>query len=333
MSEELIGGSVLITGGTGSVGQALIDLLLASEYKNTHQIYVFSRDEMKQHQMRNGKYKGVSNINYILGDVRDYHAIKEAIRSTMPSHIVHAAAMKHIPACEIHPGEAYKTNVVGAQNLIRAVKKGRVADFDYNPQVVGCSTDKAASPTTTMGASKFMMERLFLKENYSCVRYGNLFGSRGSVFNKWVENAKTGEGIELTHKDMTRYVNSLSDSAKTIVKAFGSQGSIIIKPGISVKMLFVAESINSFFGNKSEVKIVGVRPNEKMHEDLLTEVEYERASEIGAYDNKYWHIFPPGNFVAKERRIPCKTSADDVYSYEETEKLIHKMLEKKNDEN
>lgn len=262
------GKNILITGGTGSFGKKCIQMLL-SRYK-PNKVIVFSRDELKQHQMRIGNYDH-NALRYFIGDVREKDRLKRAMADV--DIVIHAAALKQVPICEYNPFEAVKTNVMGSQNLIDAAIDCGVK------KVVALSTDKAVSPINLYGATKLCAEKLFIQGNvYSgkqptrlcCVRYGNVIGSRGSVIPLFMEQRKTGT-LSVTDPRMTRFWITLDQAVDLVIKALHHmQGGEIFVPKIpSMKIVHLAQAI----APECRIEITGVRPGEKLHEVLSTEEE------------------------------------------------------------
>ena len=260
------GKSILITGGTGSFGKRFVTKLVAdSAFKN---ITVFSRDELKQYEMK--QELNDPRINYLLGDVRDYERIYRALEDI--DLVVHAAAMKQVPASEENPMEAIKTNVLGAANIINACVERKVQ------KVIALSTDKAANPVNLYGATKLCSDKLFISANnfpfsknstkFSVVRYGNVLGSRGSVVPFFIRQRELGF-IPITHKDMTRFWITLEQGISFVRNAFDlmSGGEIFIPKIPSFRIMDVAEVI----APNVPVKFLGIRPGEKIHEVMITE--------------------------------------------------------------
>ena len=258
--------NLLVTGGTGSFGKKFVEIMLR-DYK-PNKIIIFSRDELKQHEMRIGGFDDPS-LRFFIGDVRDKNRLKRAMREV--DVVIHAAALKQVPSCEYNPFEAVKTNILGAQNIIDAsidcgVKK-----------VVALSTDKAVNPVNLYGATKLCSDKIFIQGNaytgaqdtsFSCVRYGNVIGSRGSVIPLFVKQRKKGK-ITITDRRMTRFWLSLEHAVDVVIKAFvHMQGGEIFVPKIpSMKIVDLAEAI----APDCDIEIIGVRPGEKLHEILITE--------------------------------------------------------------
>jgi UDP-N-acetylglucosamine 4,6-dehydratase/5-epimerase len=259
------GKRVLVVGGTGSVGRAITRALIDN---TSAQVTVFSRDETKQYEMTSDPFFRRERVRFVIGDVRDLSSLKAAVREQ--DFVFHTAAMKHVPFCEENALEAVRTNVIGTGNLIDAVMNEPSVK-----KVVVCSTDKACSPTTTMGATKMLQERLIQSSHHGgpsmvCVRLGNLFESRGSVFHLFFKQRASGI-ITLTDVEMTRFISTLDEVVDTMTYALckGKHGSIIIRQDKAVKMFDVAHAI----APHANIKTVGIRKNEKLHELLFNEHE------------------------------------------------------------
>lgn len=272
---------LLITGGTGSFGNAVLDRFLSSDIK---EIRIFSRDEKKQDDMRK-KYTN-SKIKFYIGDVRDVHSLKDAMRGV--DYVFHAAALKQVPSCEFFPMEAVKTNVIGTDNVLTAA-------IDAGVQKVVClSTDKAAYPINAMGTSKAMMEKVFVaksrnvdpSETLICgTRYGNVMASRGSVIPLFLEQLKEGKPLTVTDADMTRFMMSLEEAVDLVLFAFenASQGDIMVQKAPASTIDTLIKAIGQVFSVDSEVVSIGIRHGEKMYESLLTKEEAANAIDMGDF--------------------------------------------------
>lgn len=323
---------ILIIGGTGSLGQALIKRIYG-----TGKIFILSRDETKQWMMQNKYLK--YDINYFLCDIRDYNSLKKAILFIKPDIIINASAMKQVPACEMFPYESVKTNIMGVENLIR------VCTEDYELEVVlGISTDKACKPVNVYGMCKAIGERLYIAANsasktrFLCVRYGNVLESRGSIIPLFKYHARTDKVYSLTHSDMSRFFISLDDSVDLIKAAitWGKKGDTFIPFVKSGKIMDLAKIFIEKYGGK--VKEIGIRPGEKIHEELINDEEIRRTYEL----NKNYLIVKP--FISKihpkydltyskDNSIHlCKAEIDryssDLFLF--SKKELHMFLEKKN---
>lgn len=263
---------IMVTGGCGSVGSALVAELVKYEPKR---ILIFDNSETKLYHM-NQKLKGHENIRYLLGDIRDKNRLKIALETA--EIVFHAAALKHVPLCEYNPEEAFKTNVIGTQNLIESARE---LNLD---RVIGISTDKAVNPINTMGATKLLSEKLFLRAErgnsatkFSCVRFGNVLNSDGSVIPLFKKQIADGGPITLTSKDMTRFFMSLNQAANLVLEAGAicKGREIFILKMNALNILDLALSlIEELSPNKKiEIKEIGVRPGEKLYEVLVTEEE------------------------------------------------------------
>lgn len=270
--------AVLVTGGTGTFGRAVVDALLSKG--STRRVVVFSRDEQKQDAMRKSMPCD-DRLRFFLGDVRDESRLRMAMRDI--NIVLHAAAMKIVPSCEYDPIECIKTNVVGAMNVISAAISSSSVEG-----VVALSTDKAAAPANLYGASKLSAERLFISANnlsgeggprFSVARYGNVSGSRGSVIPLWRALAEERKPLPITHEEMTRFWITVPDAVSFVLDAvvFQQGGEIFIPKMPSYRIVDLAAAICG--GANFDRKIVGVRPGEKLHEDLITVHEAENATQ------------------------------------------------------
>ena len=298
---ELQNKSILVTGGTGSFGKAFVSHLLRSSIK-IKKLIVFSRDELKQDQMRSefseSKFR---SLRYFLGDVRDYQRLIRALDGV--DIIIHAAALKQVPVAEYNPIEFIKTNVLGAQNIIEASIEKKIK------KVITLSSDKACAPINLYGATKLCSDKLFVAANnysgkygtFSVVRYGNVMGSRGSIIPKFIEQAKN-KLLNVTDKNMTRFNLTLNDSVKMVMFAImNTQGSEILVPKIpSYKIMDLAKSI----GPSSKINFIGVRPGEKIHEEMITESDSDTTYDIG----DYYIILPSKNeeIIRKYKKFNIK---------------------------
>ena len=275
------GKTILITGGTGSFGNAVLDRFLDTDIG---EIRIFSRDEKKQDDMRN-LYKN-NKIKYYIGDVRDLPSIVNAINGV--DYIFTAAALKQVPSCEFFPMEAVKTNVIGTDNVLTAAIDAEVK------KVICLSTDKAAYPINAMGISKAMMEKVAVAKSRTvdsektliCVtRYGNVMASRGSVIPLFVEQIKSGKPLTITDPDMTRFLMNLEDAVELVVFAFGNAraGDIMVQKSPASTIGDLAQAVKEIFNAKNEIKIIGTRHGEKKFETLLTREEYVVAENLEKY--------------------------------------------------
>ncbi len=277
----LKGKTILITGGTGSFGNAVLDRFLNTDIG---EIRIFSRDEKKQDDMRN-LYKN-NKIKYYIGDVRDLPSIVNAINGV--DYIFNAAALKQVPSCEFFPMEAVKTNVIGTDNVLTAAINEGVK------KVICLSTDKAAYPINAMGISKAMMEKVAVAKSRTvdpektlicATRYGNVMASRGSVIPLFVEQIKAGKPLTITDPDMTRFLMNLEDAVELVVFAYQNAraGDIMVQKSPASTIGDLAQAVKEIFNAKNEIKIIGTRHGEKKFETLLTREEYVVAEDMGKY--------------------------------------------------
>ena len=279
MKDSFDNKSILITGGTGSFGNAVMDMLLESDIS---QIRIFSRDEKKQDDMRK-KYHD-SRLKFFIGDVRDKNSVTEAIEGV--NYVFHAAALKQVPSCEFFPLEAVKTNILGTENILNAAISAKTE------KVVCLSTDKAVYPINAMGISKAMMEKVIIsksrttKDTTICItRYGNVMGSRGSVIPLFLDQIKNGKQITVTNPDMTRFMMTLEEAVDLVMFAFkhGKKGDIFIQksPGTTIDLL--AKTILKLTGALEEPKIIGTRHGEKDYETLCSKEEIIKSEDLGNF--------------------------------------------------
>lgn len=272
---------LLITGGTGSFGGAVLKRFLDTDIK---EIRIFSRDEKKQDDMR--KHYNNDKLKFYIGDVRNAESIRDAVKGV--DFIFHAAALKQVPSCEFFPMEAVRTNVLGTDNVLTAAIDEGVA------RVVCLSTDKAAYPINAMGTSKAMMEKVIVaksrnidpkKTTISLTRYGNVMASRGSVIPVFVEQMKANKPITITDPDMTRFLMNLDEAVELVVFAFqhANQGDLFIQKAPASTVGDLAEALKQLFKSDSKIKIIGTRHGEKAHETLMTREERAKAEDMGDY--------------------------------------------------
>ena len=278
--------TLLITGGTGSFGNAVLNRFLKTD---VGRIRIFSRDEKKQDDMRHeyqAKYPEIADkIEFFIGDVRSIDSVQNAMHGV--DYIFHAAALKQVPSCEFFPMEAVKTNVIGTDNVLTAAIKEGV------DCVICLSTDKAAYPINAMGMSKAIEEKVAVaKSRYSgktricCTRYGNVMCSRGSVIPLWIEQIRKGLPITLTEPKMTRFIMSLEEAVELVYFAFknGQNGDILVQKAPACTIQTQAEAVCELFGgDKSKINVIGMRHGEKMHETLLTNEEFSKAVDLGGF--------------------------------------------------
>ena len=275
--------SILITGGTGSFGRAFIENLLIKKYP-LRRIIIFSRDELKQHQMNNDKKfneKKYPQLRYFLGDVRDEDRVRQALKDV--DYVIHAAALKQVPAAEYNPQEFIKTNVIGTQNIVNSCINTNVK------KAILLSTDKASSPINLYGATKLCADKLFTSANnivgkknisFSVVRYGNVMGSRGSVIETFLKQ-KDQKEITITHPDMTRFNIFLNQAVQMVLWSLKNciGGEIVVPKIPSFKIVDLAKSI----GKNIKVKIIGTRPGEKIHEEMISVYDAINTIELKDY--------------------------------------------------
>ena len=329
------GKTLMITGGTGSFGNAVLKRFLKTDIK---EIRVFSRDEKKQDDMRHEyqammpEYSG--KISFYIGDVRDIQSVKNAIHGV--DYIFHAAALKQVPSCEFFPMEAVKTNVFGTDNVLTAAIEEGVET------VICLSTDKAAYPINAMGTSKAMMEKVAVAKSRTtdktkiCVtRYGNVMCSRGSVIPLWIDQIKKGENITVTEPSMTRFIMSLDEAVDLVLFAFehGKSGDILVQKAPACTMETQVKAVCELYGgDESKIKKIGIRHGEKMYETLLTNEECARAIDMGSYfevpcdkrDLNYDKYFTEGNL---ERNVleEFNSNNTDLLSVEEVKEKIKSL--------
>ena len=277
---------LMITGGTGSFGNAVLNRFLSTDIK---EIRIFSRDEKKQDDMRHEFQakmpEAAEKISFYIGDVRDFQSVKNAMHGV--DYIFHAAALKQVPSCEFFPIEAVKTNVLGTENVLNAAIEAGVKN------VVCLSTDKAAYPVNAMGTSKAMMEKVIVAKarttnatKICCTRYGNVMCSRGSVIPLWIDQIKAGNPITITDGTMTRFIMSLDEAVDLVLFAFehGESGDILVQKAPACTIQSQAEAVCELFGgNKNAIKVIGIRHGEKMYETLLTNEECANAIDMGNF--------------------------------------------------
>jgi FlaA1/EpsC-like NDP-sugar epimerase len=293
---ELEGKRILVTGGTGSLGKTLVRRLLGGEMGKPAKITVFSRDEAKQHYMRleymhreaatdDVIYQNSQDLlNFRIGDVRDYSSLLAAMRDV--DVVFHAAALKQVPSCEYFPFEAVLTNIFGAQNVVKAIRENNLGV----EKVVGISTDKACKPINVMGMTKALQERILIEANrdcpntiLTCVRYGNVIASRGSIIPLFVEQIQKNQPLTVTLPEMTRFLLSLDRAVDTVFAAIrdGFRGETFVPKVLAAKITDVAKAL---MGEKDlKINFTGIRPGEKIHEIMVSEEECFRTVERGEY--------------------------------------------------
>lgn len=335
-STPLADKSILITGGTGSLGKVLVRRLLGCEMGQPRKIIVFSRDEAKQHDMR-VQYQHTPAatdeiiynnfrrlLEFRIGDVRDYHNVASAMRDV--DVVINAAAMKQVPTCEYFPFEAVRTNVEGAEHIVRGIQEHNLGVTT----VVGVSTDKACKPVNTMGMSKAIQERVFIQGNmrcpntrFVCVRYGNVLASRGSVIPLFHEQIRNGGPVTITTSDMTRFLLSLNEAVDTVFAAIrdARPGETYVPNAPAARITDIAAAL---IGDR-KIKCVetGIRPGEKVHEILFSDEEGNRTVARGN-----WYAILPmlpevrGDAPVTPARKGEYTSADAVLSLQDTHALL-----------
>ena len=317
---------LLITGGTGSFGNAVLDKFLDSELK---EIRIFSRDEKKQHDMR-VKYNN-PKIKFFIGDVRSKESIVSAIQNV--NYIFHAAALKQVPSCEFFPIEAVKTNILGTDNVLSLAIENKVE------KVICLSTDKAVYPINAMGVSKAMMEKTFVAKSRTSdstvicgTRYGNVMASRGSVIPHFYDQIKSGKDITVTDPNMTRFMMTLEDAVNLVLYAFnnGESGDIFVQKSPAATIGLLAQTMKKIYNSKVVIKNIGIRHAEKMHETLLSREERLVSEDLGNYyrvpaDNRdlnYNKYFTEG----VENNVLEEYNSSNTIQLEE--KSLRKLLEK-----
>lgn len=312
--------TLLITGGTGSFGNAVLDRFLDTDIG---EIRVFSRDEKKQDDMRN-RYQTLypdqsDKIRYYIGDVRDLASIKSAIHGV--DYIFHAAALKQVPSCEFFPMEAVKTNVMGTDNVLTAAINEGVKT------VICLSTDKAAYPVNAMGTSKAMMEKVIVAKSRTvkpertkicCTRYGNVLCSRGSVVPLFIEQIKAGKAITVTDPAMTRFIMTLDEAVDLVLFAFehGETGDILVQKAPASTIDVLSQAVKELFSNHIDTRVIGIRHGEKMYETLLTNEECVNAQDLGDF-----------------YRVPCDKRGLDYEKYFSEGEVDRNVLKEFNSNN
>lgn len=299
--------TLFITGGTGSFGNAVLNRFLATDIG---EIRIFSRDELKQDNMRHfyqNEFPEYSDkLKFYIGDVRDIQSIRNAIHGV--DYIFHAAALKQVPSCEFFPIEAVKTNILGTENVLTAAIEAGVK------KIICLSTDKAAYPVNAMGTSKAMMEKVIVaksrtvspkKTEICCTRYGNVMCSRGSVIPLFINQIKRGEALTVTELTMTRFIMSLEEAVELVVFTFqnGKSGDIMVQKAPACTIEVLAQAVKEIFHADNEIKVIGIRHGEKMYETLLTNEECANAVDLGNFycvpcdkrDLNYDKYFKEGN--------------------------------------
>ena len=322
---------LLITGGTGSFGNAVLNRFLHTDHFK--EIRIFSRDEKKQDDLR--KRINHPKIKFYIGDVRDLASVETAVKGV--DYIFHAAALKQVPSCEFFPMEAVKTNVIGTDNVLTAAEKYEVK------KVIVLSTDKAAYPINAMGISKAMMEKVTIAKSrnlddsktiFCATRYGNVMASRGSVIPLFIDQIKLGNPLTLTDPNMTRFMMTLEDAVDLVLFAFenGKQGDLFVQKSPAATIEVLAKALLELYDSKSEIKVIGTRHGEKLYETLVNREDMVKAEDMGDYyripaDNRdlnYAQYFSEGE--------PDVSNYDEYHSHnterldiEGMKKLLHKL--------
>ncbi len=320
--------TLLIAGGTGSFGNAVLKRLLNTDIK---EIRIFSRDELKQDNMR--KLYNSDKLKFYIGDVRDKNSIDDAMRGV--DYVFHAAALKQVPSCEFHPMQAVKTNVIGTENLLNAAIGAGVE------KVIVLSTDKAVYPINAMGISKAMMERVVVSKGrnvsstmIACTRYGNVMASRGSVIPLFIDQIRRGSPITVTDPKMTRFMMSLDQAVDLVLFAFdnGKSGDIFVQKAPAATVELLVQTLKNILGRSNhEVKTIGTRHGEKLYETLLTKEEMVKAIDMGEYyripadtrDLNYNKFFEEGEEVITEAGEYHSHNTHRLNEYELTELLLN----------
>lgn len=321
---------LLITGGTGSFGNAVLRRFLNSEIK---EIRIFSRDEKKQDDMR--KFYKNPKIKFFIGDVRDKNSIDNAMRGV--DYVFHAAALKQVPSCEFFPLEAINTNSIGCFNVIESAINNKVK------KVIILSTDKAVYPINAMGLTKALAEKIMIAKSRECndngtvlcgTRYGNVMGSRGSVIPLFVDQIKKGLPLTITDPNMTRYMMTLDDAVDLVLFAFsnGKSGDIFVQKSPAATIETIANALLELYDAKNEIKIIGIRHGEKIHETLVNREEMAKAEDLGDYyripadtrDLNYDKYFYIGDY---KTGIVSEYTSENTYrlNLEETKNILLKL--------
>lgn len=333
MSHIFTGKTLLITGGTGSFGHAVLNRFLATDIR---EIRIFSRDEKKQDDMRH-EYQALypedfGKIKFFIGDVRDVNSIRSAMYQV--DYVFHAAALKQVPSCEFFPMEAVKTNVLGTENMLTAAIEAGVK------KIICLSTDKAAYPVNAMGTSKAMMEKVFVAKSRTIApeqtlicgtRYGNVMCSRGSVIPLFIEQIKNGQPLTITEPKMTRFIMSLEEAVELVLFAFehAKSGDIMVQKAPACTIEVLAQAVRELLEADNEVKVIGIRHGEKMYETLLTNEECARAIDMGHFycipaDNRdlnYDKYFKEGN-EERVRLSEFNSNNTQILNVEEVKKKL-----------
>jgi len=298
---------LLITGGTGSFGNAYLNRVLNNN--KFSEVFILSRDEKKQDDLR--KKLNTDKVKFYIGDVRDPYSVNQVVKNV--DFIFHAAALKQVPSCEFFPIEAVKTNIMGTENVLNAAEQFGIK------KVVILSTDKAAYPINAMGMTKALMEKVMISKSryinsstlFCGTRYGNVMGSRGSVIPLFINQIKEGKDITITNPNMTRFIMTLTNAVELVKHAFlkGGQGEILVQKSPAVKIDTLAKALLKIYNSKSKIKIIGIRHGEKMYETLITNEEMVFTEDMGEYykispdsrDLNYNSYFSEGNSLFDQK--------------------------------
>lgn len=308
----------LVTGGTGSIGYEIVKQLLTHDVEK---VVVFSRDDTKHFLMK--KRISSEKLDTVVGDVREYRSVQRAMKWYNFDVIYHAAAMKHVAICELSPVEAAKTNILGTQNVVDAAVHCGI------PKMITISTDKAIYPTNVMGATKFIAEKITLTAGYSCVRFGNVANSRGSVIPVFIESILHGQPLSVSSLDVTRFLMQLSDAVKLVIEAsqYCQGGDVFVLKMKAFKLgdlVDVLQKVMPQLKAPVDIRIGGLTPGEKLHEDLLDETELDRVCEI----NDMYCVLPFGAGV--QHKMKGYSSQDvALLSQKELEKIVWEYLDMK----
>lgn len=317
---------LMITGGTGSFGNAVLEGFLHSDIR---EIRIFSRDEKKQEDMRI-EYKN-DKLNFIVGDIRDFNSVNSAMMGV--DYLFHAAALKQVPSCEFYPLQAIQTNILGAENVLEAAARNSVK------KVIVLSTDKAVYPINTMGMTKALMEKITVSKArdprvkdagaiYCSTRYGNVMCSRGSIIPLFIKQIKEGLPLTITNPNMTRFMMSLEESVNLVMFAFknAEPGDIFVQKAPASTILDLAKALKELFNAENEIKIIGARHGEKMYESLCSKEEMSKATDMG----DFYRV--PADFrdlnYTKYIQEDGPVLVDDEYNSDNTERLSVEELKK-----
>ncbi|WKV13138.1 polysaccharide biosynthesis protein [Marivirga harenae] len=320
------GKTLLITGGTGSFGNAVLKKFLDSDLK---EIRIFSRDEKKQEDMRI-HYRN-DKLNFIVGDIRDFNSINNAMIGV--DYLFHAAALKQVPSCEFYPMQAIQTNILGAENVMEAAVLNKVK------KTIVLSTDKAVYPINTMGMSKALMEKLAISKSRDsrlteyggvicATRYGNVMASRGSIIPLFINQIKEGKNLTITNPNMTRFMMTLEESVKLVLFAFenGEPGDVFVQKSPASTIITLAETLQDLFKSDNEISIIGARHGEKMYETLCSKEEMSKSIDLGDY-YKIPADLRDLNYTKYVQEDGPKLS-DNEYNSDNTQQLDNRELKK-----